>query len=114
MAIGENRNDNSSVPNMSDLSPASNLKFRRIFNIIKIFDLKGFYSEFRRNDLSELKPFGSKTVWDKNRSEQWCFGIKIFGAMTIRIISLSNQRTKYSSEKRPFEIKTFRNKNRSE
>ena len=34
--------------------------------------------------------------------------------MTLRIISLSDQRTKYSSEKQPFGIKTFRNKNRSE
>ena len=34
--------------------------------------------------------------------------------MTLRIISLSNQRTKYISEKRPFGIKTFRDKNLSE
>ena len=41
-------------------------------------------------------------------------GINIFGAMTFRFISVSDQMTKYSSEKRPFGIKTFRNKNRSE
>ena len=66
-----------------------------------------------------IRPFGIKTFCIKNRSEQWHFGIKIFGEMTLRIISLSDQRTKYSSEKRPFGIKTIRNKtirnkNRSE
>ena len=61
MAIGENNNHTLQFHESIDVA--------ELFEIIQFFDPKGFYSEFRRNDLSELKPFGSKTVWDKNRSE---------------------------------------------
>ena len=111
---------------MSDLTPLSNLKFRRIFDIIKFFDPNGFWSERFLFRISEKRPFGIKTVRIKNcsgrkpfriktfriinRSKQWHFGSNIFRAMTLLIISLSDQRIKYSSEKRPFGIKTVRNK----
>ena len=43
-------------------------KFRRIFDIIKIFDPNGFWSQRFLFRISEKWPFGIKTVRIKNRS----------------------------------------------